>query len=230
MCAGLHLNDLIANIARFLHRFKWFRMLAINLISRLESGEFYSKSLRELELDYYGVEVGQYSYGYLQNNPNFPRGTKIGRFCSLAGELKIFRRNHPSKRVSTHPFFYNAKLGLVDKDNIINECDNPLTIGNDVWIGHRVTLLPNCKSIGNGAVIGACAVVTKDIPAYAIVAGSPAEVKGYRFSSDIIKLLQESEWWRLSMQDLGPVFDLFLADLDIETARKLREFCKMRHG
>ena len=67
-------------------------------------------------------------------------------------------------------------------------------IGHDVWIGTNVTILPSVK-IGNGAIIAAGAVVTKDIPDYAIVGGVPAKVLKYRFSDDEIKRLNQSKWW-----------------------------------
>lgn len=224
-CEEKSLKGQIIGLLLLLYRFKWSRKQITRVISALESGEFYSESLRTIEQRYYGVTVGEYSYGYLENNPNLPYGTTIGRFCSLAAGLKIFRRNHPSQRPSTHPFFYNAKLGLVKEDTIISEHENSLVIENDVWIGDRVTVLPNCKSIGNGAIVGAGSVVTKDIPAYAIVVGNPAEVKRFRFEEEIIELLQESEWWQLSLQELGPVLNYFVEDLNYEKAEELKNFC-----
>ena len=73
---------------------------------------------------------------------------------------------------------------MVREETIIAEHKNSLVIGNDVRIGDRVTILPNCKTIGNGAIVGAGSVVTKDIPSYANVAGNPAELIGFRFDEE----------------------------------------------
>lgn len=70
-----------------------------------------------------------------------------------------------------------------------------LTIGNDVWIGQYAVILPSCDYIGDGAVIGAGSIVTKNVPDYAIVAGNPAKVIKYRFSDEQIEQLKEIKWW-----------------------------------
>jgi virginiamycin A acetyltransferase len=171
------------------------------------------------------VTVGQYSYGYFQNNSSLPPGTFVGRYCSIADGIRVFRRNHPADRVSTHPFFYNAMLDVVAEDTITTERDNPLIIGNDVWIGHQVTILPKCQTIGNGAILGAGAVVTRNVPAYAIVAGNPARIIEYRFSNEIIEILEDSKWWELSLENLEPMLDVFSNTLTIEKAIEIRDHC-----
>ena len=82
-------------------------------------------------------------------------------------------------------------------------------IGNDVWIGQRVVVKSGCR-IGDGAVVGAGAVVTKDVPPYAIVGGVPAKVIRMRFSEDIIERLKEIKWWDYSddrLKAIGPYMD-----------------------
>jgi acetyltransferase-like isoleucine patch superfamily enzyme len=98
----------------------------------------------------------------------------VGRFCSIAEGLKIYRGNYPVKRISTHPLFFNSRIGLIEKNSIYRIEDNPLIIENDVWIGANVAILPGCQVIGDGSVIGAGSVVTMDIEPFTIVAGAPA--------------------------------------------------------
>ena len=76
---------------------------------------------------------------------------------------------------------------------------------NDVWVGANVTIMPGCKKIGNGAIIGGGSVVTHDVPPYAIVAGNPAKILRYRFDEDIIKKLEESKWWELELDELKKI-------------------------
>jgi len=147
----------------------------------------------------------------------------VGRFCSIAEGLKIYRRNHPVNYISTHPLFFNSKLGLLEKDSILSIEDNPLIIGNDVWIGANVTILPGCRVIGDGIVIGAGSVVTKDIEPFTVVAGAPARVIRKRFSEDIETILRASRWWEKPLEALLPYIELFLKDLNWESAERLKE-------
>ena len=158
----------------------------------------------------YGVEVGAYSYGPVLNPGTLPRGTVVGRWCSVGVDLRVFRRNHPMDRVSMHPLFYNSALGLVETDTIESDDENPLVVGHGVWIGERVIVLPGCRRIGNGAVVGAGAVVTRDVQAYEIVGGNPAQHLGQRFSDEAATLVDESRWWDRSAEDLSSDLRLML--------------------
>lgn len=127
--------------------------------------------------------------------------TIIGKYCSIAGEVCLGLGNHPIDRLSTHCFTYGQdpqKLYqeiVVPKENIIpHDATSPIIIGNDVWIGYRAIIMDGV-TIGDGAIIGANAVVTKDIPPYAIAVGVPAKVVKYRFNQKIIKKLLELRWW-----------------------------------
>ena len=106
--------------------------------------------------------------------------------------------------MTTHPALYERAFGVVDSDIERNEV---LVIDDDVWVGHNVMILPGCKHVGRGAVIGAGAVVTKDVEAYAIMAGNPARKLRYRFEPDLIAALEASRWWELNLVDLRKLVD-----------------------
>lgn len=153
--------------------------------------EYESHALRTHFARRWGVEVGLYSYGCF--DPwRVPARTRIGRYCSFAKTARILDANHPIDALTTHPFLYEAKFGVVEKDLI----DPPwLEIGDDVWISHNATITPGCKSIGRGAIIGAGAVVTSNVPAYAIMAGIPAKKLRDRFDSETIAAIEATRWW-----------------------------------
>lgn len=91
-----------------------------------------------------------------------------------------------------HPYFFNAHLEVVERDLIESF---PLEIGNDVWIGHNVTITKGCRKIGDGAVLGAGAVVTRDVREFTIVGGNPARQIGERFADAVGRAVADSEWW-----------------------------------
>jgi acetyltransferase-like isoleucine patch superfamily enzyme len=157
-----------------------------------EGGEFYSYSARRILSTRYGVEAGAYSYGGCFVPGVFPPSTTIGRYASIAQGVLVLRRNHPMDRISTHPFFFNSRLGYVAQDHAPYK---PLWIGHDAWIGERAVITPGCQRIGIGAVVGAASVVTRDVPAFAIVAGSPARVIKFRFEAALRDAILKSEWW-----------------------------------
>lgn len=131
----------------------------------------------------------------------------IGRYCSIGSNVATIRGLHPStKFVSTHPAFFStykqAGFTYVDK-NLFNEFkyadeyNHLVQIGNDVWIGSNSILMPGVH-IGNGAIIGAGAIVTHDISPYSIVVGVPAKEIRKRFTDDEIECLIASDWWNKS--------------------------------
>ncbi len=116
----------------------------------------------------------------------------IGKFCSIAGDVKIIAGgNHDhNSRVSTYPFKSKLTgLNLVESGN-----KGPVVIGNDVWIGIGATILSGVK-IGDGSIIGAQAVISRDVPPYSIAVGNPAKIVRQRFESDIIEKLLQIKWW-----------------------------------
>jgi acetyltransferase-like isoleucine patch superfamily enzyme len=140
----------------------------------------------------YRIDVGMYSYGCFDHN-RIAKGTIIGRYCSFAQTVSIFNGNHGIDFLTTHPFVYNPSLGFVEKETVER---TRCVISDDVWIGHNAIILSRATSIGRGAIIAAGSVVTRDVPAYAIVAGNPARLLRYRFEPEIIEKIECTEWWK----------------------------------
>jgi len=122
----------------------------------------------------------------------------IGRFCSIACGAKFLftSANHTRKSLSTYPFPIFFEEWELDKKDVASAWDNKgdIVIGNDVWIGYEAVVLSGVH-IGDGAVVGARAVVTKDIPPYTVVGGVPATEIKKRFDEEIIRKLLQIEWW-----------------------------------
>lgn len=158
------------------------------------------------------VEVGDYTmYNDFVNDPrDFQKNNvlyhypinrdrlRIGKFCSIAcGAKFIFTSaNHKLSSLSTYPFPLFFEEWDLDKANLTDSWDNKgdIAIGNDVWIGYEAVVMQGV-TIGDGAIIGARAVVTKDIPPYTIVGGVPAKPIRKRFPDEIISRLLEIKWW-----------------------------------
>ena len=137
--------------------------------------------------------IGDFTYIGSNNEIKY---CTIGRYCSIASNIKISLGIHPTDKISTYPGFYsNDTAGTVKftSDPSIIE-HKPVNIGHDVWIGAN-SLIMDGVTIGNGAVIGAGSVVTKDVIPYAIVAGVPAKLIKMRFDTDQIALLEQFKWW-----------------------------------
>jgi virginiamycin A acetyltransferase len=199
------------------------RSRAMRLICRLEGGQMWSETYRELLRKYYGVSAGLHSYGSCLWPGHLPRGTQVGNYCSLADGIVALRRNHTIDRVSQHPLFYNSSLGLVDPGLIAEHSDNPLSIGHDVWIGLNVLITPGCKSIGNGAVLAAGSVVTADVPAFAVVGGVPAKLIRWRFPDAVRAALGDCPWWLRPVWEQTGCFNLFAENLRPETVERLKK-------
>lgn len=172
------------------------RKLLRAMMGRLEGGQAFSGSLRQVMLTYHGIDIGIGTYGPCFNDEQTWTGhgnLTVGKYCSLARGVCLYSRNHPYWTASTSPLFYNAAFADGVREDTVPY--GKLTIGNDVWIGQYALILPSCRKIGNGAVIGAGAIVTKDVPPYAIVAGNPAKVLKYRFDPETIEKLEAIQWW-----------------------------------
>lgn len=184
------------------YRLRPLRGLVRKLCNRLEGGPFFTATWREILLRFHEVTVGRHSYGPVLDPGLLPPGTVVGHYCSVGVGLIVRRRDHPVAGDRLHPFFYNARLGFLTRDTVADDRDNRLTIGHDVWIGDRVTVLSGCRSIGNGAVVAAGAVVTRDVPPFAIVAGVPARVLRLRLPEERIADLTAHPWWEEPLDHL----------------------------
>ena len=127
----------------------------------------------------------------------------IGRFCSIAGNIHTVIGSHPTRTfVSTHPAFFSTKKQAgftyvqeqLFEESVFAAPKHQVIIGNDVWIGYGATLLSGI-TVGDGAIVAAGAVVTKDVPPYAIVGGVPAKVIRYRFEKETVDRLLSVRWW-----------------------------------
>ena len=119
----------------------------------------------------------------------------IGKYCSIAAEVRFLMNggNHPTNWLTTYPFpIFGAGWEAAMPEQWPSKGDT--TIGHDVWIGYGAVIMPGV-TIGNGAIIATAAIVTKDVPPYAIVGGNPAALLRYRLEADAIERLQRLAWW-----------------------------------
>lgn len=175
------------------------RQLLRWLAYRCEGGSIFSATLRAIFRRHHGVEVGEYTHGGWIVPFRLDAGTVVGRYCSIADSARTITHNHPLATKSTSGLFFEPLLGFVSTDPVAK---TRLVIGNDVWLGHNSVVLPSVRSIGDGAVIGAGAIVARDVPPYAIVQGNPGRVVGYRFSQKRIQELLASRWWDKPLDEL----------------------------
>lgn len=157
------------------------------------------------------VSVGKRTYGELDiiswGQPG--EELKIGNYVSIAPGVKfLLGGNHFYQGLTTYPF--KVKTGLVNNEAISK---GPIFVGDDVWIGMEALIMSGV-TIGQGAIVAARSVVTKDVPAYAIVAGNPAQVIKYRFSQSVIEKLQGFDWVSISEKDIKENLALLYTPID----------------
>jgi acetyltransferase-like isoleucine patch superfamily enzyme len=165
----------------------------LELMKRLEGGQMTSLSLRAYLKRAYGVEVESYSYGSLMDPGNSDRGLSIGRYVSIGPNVRRFGAAHPVDRLSMHPYWYNPALRVAEQADDVER--TTCRVEHEAWIGANVTILPGCGRIGIGAVIGAGAVVTRDVPDFAVVLGLPGTVKSERLNDAARDALLQTQPW-----------------------------------
>ncbi|MFH1717493.1 MAG: CatB-related O-acetyltransferase [Planctomycetota bacterium] len=190
------------------------RKILLRALVKLEGGEMVSRTLRRIYSEYHRIDIGMYSYGGCFDLRLIKAPTRIGRYCSFGSGVCVFSANHPLEHKSTHPFFYAPAFGYVQKEERLV---GSIEIGNDVWIGRNAIILSGTGRIGDGAVIGAGSVVTKEVPDFAVVAGSPARIIRYRFSEATVEKLKRERWWDKDIAVLKENIDQFVRPLEQDT-------------
>ncbi|MCL1799230.1 MAG: CatB-related O-acetyltransferase [Eggerthellaceae bacterium] len=168
--------------------------------------------------------MGSFSYSRSELGGDAGRNNvqqvQVGRYCSIADNVRVFQGNHRMDAYTTSSFIYafpgfrhetwhvreRAKEKGIERPAALALGDDDVCqtvrIGNDVWIGSHVALKPGIR-IGDGSCIGTGALVTKDVPPYAIVAGVPAKVVKYRFDDSVIEQLLALRWWDYDFLDFA---------------------------
>lgn len=159
----------------------------------------------------------------LFNYPEFGDKLIIGKFCALAKGTTFIMgvANHRISSITTYPF--NVFGGAFEEHTPSHISQLPFkgdtVIGNDVWIGRESVIMPGVK-IGNGVIVAAYSVVTKDVPAYSVVGGNPARIIKKRFDDEMIELLETVQWWNFEPQKLVEFLPI-LCDEDIDKVREI---------
>jgi len=163
--------------------------------------------------------IGEYSYTAGDVQVIY---ADVGRFCSIASHVRINPGNHPMQRPAQHHFTYRRRqYGFAAEDDAAFfawRAEHRCRIGHDVWIGHAAIVMPGV-SVGNGAVIAAGTIVTRDVPPYAIVAGVPARPVRMRFEPRIVEKLQAIAWWDWDRPTLEKHFNDLCGDVKMFIAR-----------
>ncbi|WP_018476550.1 CatB-related O-acetyltransferase [Pontibacter roseus] len=180
------------------------------------------------------IIVGDYTYyDDLEDPHNFEKNVlyhfdfigdklRIGRFCAIASGAKFIMNggNHETAPISSYPFaiFGNGWEKINDGAAYPHKGDT--VVENDVWIGYEAVLMPGVR-IGNGAIVATKAVVTKDVPDYAIVAGNPAQVVKMRFAPDKVEKLLQIAWWDWAPEKISRNLETIHA-ADVEALARCR--------
>ena len=143
---------------------------------------------------------------------------KLGRYCSVGGRVMVLSLTHPVRKfVSTSPCFYSTRkqsgVSFVEEQRfnetlLVKGTEYPVIVGNDVYIGYGATIIAPVI-IGDGAIVAAGAVVTKNVAPYTIVAGNPAKVIRKRFADNEIEVLQSVKWWDKDFEWVKKHIELF---------------------
>lgn len=159
--------------------------------------------------------IGRYAWGHLTVSNRTPGASlEVGQFCSFAyGVHILLGGEHRVDYVSTYRFpaylGFRERVGHLAAESSVTR--GSVKIGNDVWIGNGALILSGV-TIGDGAVIGAGSVIRQDVPAYAIVAGNPGRVAGFRFPKDQIEALLRIAWWDWPIEQIIDAMELMMSD------------------
>ena len=173
---------------------------------------------------YSRCNIGRYSYGKPEvYNWSAKNTLSIGSFCSFAQGVEIFLGGqHRINWITTSPLYHlMVSHRVYGKPKYGDTSKGPIIIGSDVWVGYKALILSGVR-IGDGAVIGARSVVSKDIPPYAIAVGSPIVIKKYRFSEEVIKELLRIQWWNWPDEKIVKNIKLLLSDDVVEFIRRFK--------
>lgn len=171
------------------------------------------------------VEIGKYSYGpiIVESWGNEGETLKIGSFVSIAKGTKfLLGGNHEVETFTTFPFkvkFFGEKMEAKTK--------GPIIVEDDVWIGTNSMILSGV-TIGQGAIVGAGSVVTKDIPPYAIVGGNPAKVLKYRYSPELVEEMLKIKWDAIDVEKIFEIKEELYKKLDLKTLEKIRSIVSIK--
>ena len=204
----------------FISKFKSVFQKNIAFSSRVEYSKVSKKAKVYGKCKLLQASLGDYSYVGPHSRLTF---ADVGKYCSIAGDVMLGMGTHTLDKLSTSPIFTETKNATTYswvKVSAMNPYKR-VTVGNDVWIGVRAMIMGGLI-IGDGAVVAAGAIVTKDVPPYAVVAGVPAKVIRYRFPQEVIDRLEALQWWNLPEEVLKSHLALFQSDeINIEEIEKI---------
>ena len=161
------------------------------------------------------VEIGKFTR---INQASHIEKCKIGNFCAIGGRLIVRSHNHCTNYLNMQHYFQKRIM----KSNVMvaEQYRDLIHIGHGSWIGDSVIILPGA-SVGNGAVIGAGSIITKEIPDYAVAAGNPAKVIKFRFPKFVQDFINSMEWWNWSLKKLQKHKALFETDFSKASERDI---------
>lgn len=198
------------------------------LLRYVEESQLIEFSFKKSKTKAWETKIGKYSYGPICVAHELIES--IGAFCSFATGVEVVP-NHEMRYILTHPMLFadylREDIGLSYRDYINEpwyferemaprdklERRKKSRIGNDVWLGRNV-IITNSANIGNGVIAGAGAVITKDIPDYAVVVGVPARIIYYRYNEAQIEALNRIKWWDWTDEEIRERFEDFYIHID----------------
>ena len=181
----------------FIIPFKIFKRISLSTI--IFKSSFGKSIYLKGRTRFYNSSIGNHSF---VGRYSFISSTNIGKYCSISDFVAIGLYNHDYSRLSSSTILHKKTSELHFKKTVI---------GNDVWIGYGAKIIAGVN-IGDGAVVGAGSIVTKDVPPFAIVAGNPAKIIKFRFDNNKIKMIQKTEWWNKTQKEIENLDNEFFGD------------------